>query len=226
MKRYPIIALLIAGLLTVPGYLYCVESPDLVEQIGNGSVNWTRGIIRATGIKAPLVKDFNKPGNRQKALAAAKEIAQRNLFEVVKGIRINSTTLVGDFAESDPVMVKVKSMVKQAPIVKQEYLSDGTVEVTMQISMYAGFSQLVLPPEIQQIESIRRIGPVQKASPSTPESALSAPRLVKPEIFTGLVVDVRELMPDLLCLSKYLMKMGRRFTARLLSAVNLLSSTE
>ncbi len=192
MKSRSIIAMVIAGLLIVPAYAYCVELHELVEQIGSGSINWTRGIIQAIGIKVPSEKDFDKPADRQKNLAAAREAAQQNLLEVVKGVRIDSDTLVRDFAfESNAIMAKVKSMIKQTPIVKQEYLSDGTVEVTIQLSMYAGFTQLVLPQEIKQVESIKPVAPVQKASSSNSESATSVSKPVKPEVFTGVVVDAR-----------------------------------
>ena len=192
MKNYSIIAMVIAGLLIVPASAYCAESHELAEQIGSGSINWTRGIIQATGIKVPSAKNDDKFVDRQKDLADAREMAQQNLFEVIKGVRIDSDTLVRDVApESNAIMDKVEGMVKQARTVKQEYLSDGTVEVTMQLSMYAGFTQLVLPSAIKQIESIRVIAPVQKASSSNSKSAMAATNPVKHEVFTGFVVDVR-----------------------------------
>jgi hypothetical protein len=112
------------------------------------------------------------------ALRAAKLDAYRNILEVVRGVRINSTTVVRDYAvESDVIMSKVEGMVQGAEVVKKEYLSDGTVEITLQMDLRGGFSQLVLPEEIKPLESITPMVPVQSSS----------------AVYTGLIVDARGL---------------------------------
>jgi hypothetical protein len=68
-------------------------------------------------------------------------------------------------------------MVKRAQVVKKEYFSDGTIEVTMEMNLRGGFAQLVLPGEIRPLESIRTMAPVTNS----------------PSVFTGLVVDTRGL---------------------------------
>ncbi|MDI6687824.1 MAG: hypothetical protein QME06_06330 [Desulfobacterales bacterium] len=192
MKKYAILAIVFVGLLILPASVYCQQFQDLVEQIGTGDINWTKGIIQAKGIGVPPEKYYGKPQARPMALRAAKLDAMRNLLEVTKGVRISSTTLVKDFAiTSDIIMSQVEGMVKGAQVVHQEYMSDGTVEVTVQMSLMGGFAQLILPVEIKQVESITPVPPVQKeplppvATPEAPE-----PKPV-PEVFTGMVIDAR-----------------------------------
>ena len=71
---------------------------------------------------------------------------------------------------------------------KQEYLSDGTVEITLQMKMFGGFAQLILPEEIKQIETIKTV-----SNGKTPKhgSDFVSPPPMAAERFTGLVVDAR-----------------------------------
>jgi len=178
MKSKSMVFLLIVVLIAIPSIGYADQMQDLIEKKENGSINWTKGIVQATGIGAPPEKMYGKPSARPMALRAAKLDAYRNILEVVRGVRIDSTTIVKDFAiQSDVVMSKVEGMVQGAEAVKQEYLSDGTVEITMQMNLRGGFSQLVLPEEIRPLESVKPMVPVQSSS----------------SVYTGLVIDARGL---------------------------------
>ena len=189
MKKYAILAIAFVGLLILPGSVYCEQWQDLVEQMATGDINWTKGVVQAKGIGAPPERYYGKPQARPMALRAAKLDAMRNLLEVTKGVRISSTTTVKDYVvESDIIMSQVQGMVKGAQVVHQEYMSDGTVEVTMQMSLMGGFAQLILPKEIKQVESIRPIPPVHKEP--LPKPSAPAPKPV-PEVFTGMVIDAR-----------------------------------
>lgn len=178
MKSKSMFALIIVVLLAIPLSAYSDQGQDLIEQGDKGVINWSKGIVQATGIGAPPEKLYGKPSARPMALRAAKLDAYRNILEVVRGVRIDSTTIVRDYAvESDVIMSKVEGMVQGAEVVKKEYLSDGTVEITLQMDLRGGFSQLVLPEEIKSLESIKPLVPVQSSS----------------SVYTGLVVDARGL---------------------------------
>ncbi len=178
MKRKFIFMLGLVLLIMIPGFGYGQQGDTLVENMGNGGINWSRGIVTAKGIGAPPEKYYGKPQARPAALTAAKYVAMRNLLEIINGVRIDSTTTVKDFAvSSDIIYSKVNGMVRGARIIKQEYMSDGTVEVTVQMSLRGGFSQLVLPRDIQQVESIKPMKPAKTES----------------LVFTGLIVDARGL---------------------------------
>jgi hypothetical protein len=195
MKKYSILSMVLAVLLILPAYGFCNEWQEVLENIGNGSINWTKGILQATGIGASPEEYYGKPQARPMALRAARIDAIRNLLEVTQGVRIDSATVVKNFAVTDDViMAKVSSMVKGAQIVKQEYLSDGTVEVTMQMSLHGGFAQLVLPQEIKQVEPIKPVPPlsIEPSKPSPPMPSKTAEKPIS-EIYTGLVVNAMGL---------------------------------
>ena len=194
MKSRAMIELILVGLLFFPAIAYCADSLEVIEYMETGSINWTTGIIQAMGFNVPSKKDFGKPVDRQKALNAAKEVAHHNLFEVVKSIRIDSDTTVNDFAvKKDVIMAEIKSMTKRASIVKQEYLSDGTVQVSMEMRLFGGFTQLVLPQEIKQVEPIKPVKPVEEVPPSPFGETITPDSSFEPDIYTGLIVDARGL---------------------------------
>lgn len=163
---------------------------DVVETFESGSINWTRGSLSATGIDVPDERN-HRQANCQKALAAAKMKAFQQLLETAKAVRIDGNTRVGDFAEkSDGVMAKLMDMVKEADTVKQEYLTNGIAEVSVQMSLFGGFSQLVLPAEIEHVESVKPIA--KKSRPLVSDDSASVHHPEK-EIYSGLVVDARGL---------------------------------
>ena len=151
---------------------------DVVEQKTKGIINWSRGVIQAKGIGILDEKLPNRVQARSSALKDATQDACRKLLYVAKGIRIDGATVIGDYGNKNHIiMSKIESMVTGAHVVKKEYFSDGTVEVTMQMNLRGGFAQLVLPEEIKPLESIRTLAPVP----------------ISPSVFTGLVIDTRGL---------------------------------
>jgi len=161
------------------------EGEQIVEQVGNkGAVNWTEGYMEAIGIGAPPERYLGKPQARPNALRAAQVDAYRNLLEVVNGVRVDSTTTIRDFmVESDVINTQVQGMVKGARVSKQEYLSDGTVEVTVRMPLAGNFASVIIP----------RILEKRPAAPLPAETPKAAPEKPAPagETFTGLVVDAR-----------------------------------
>jgi len=192
MKASKPVSILLLALLALPFAVTQADGQDLIEPSGSGNINWSQGVVEAVGIGAPPEKYYGKPQARPMALRAAKVDAMRNLLEATKGVQIDSNTTVSGFmVESDVISAKVQGMVRGAKIVKQEYLSDGTVEITMQMPLNGGFAQLVLPKEIKQIEPIKAVA----HEPETPAAPASAPAGDVPRsdaiVYTGLVVDAR-----------------------------------
>jgi len=155
------------------------EWTQIVEQIGEkGKINWSEGYIEAVGIGAPPERYFGKPQARPMALRAAKVDAYRNLLEATKGVRVDSTTVVKDFTvDSDVINAQVEGVVKGAKVMNQEYLSDGTVEVTLRMPLAGSFSQIIIPKALEK-------------KPEAPPPAVPAPTGV---VYTGMVVDARGL---------------------------------
>ena len=182
MKKSAAMLTVILGiLLVIPGFLSGALAVSFVQNVGEGTINWTKGVIQGKGIGAPPEKYYGKPNARPLAIRAAKIVALRNILETVNGIRVDSTTVVKDFAvKSDTIRSQVEGMVKGAREVDVEYLSDGTVEVIMEISMYGNFSQVLLPQAIMAVPMETPGAPPGEAAPSS-------------AVLTGLVVDARGL---------------------------------
>ncbi len=174
---------------------FVAEWHELVETIGtHGNINWSLGIVTASGVGSPPEKYYGKPQARPMALRAAQLDAYHNLLEVSKGVRVGSATRVKDFmVENEVIQSQVNGMVKAAQIVKREYLSDGTVEVTLAMSLRGGFAQLILPKDIKQVPEIKTIPPALPTPASLPPSAEPATPTPASTVYTGLVLDARDL---------------------------------
>jgi len=149
-------------------------------------------VILATGVTVPFKKDADKSIDREVALTAAKASASHNLFETIKMIRMNSRSMIETLnGENEGVPLKLDALVRNAKITKQKYLSDGTLEITMELSMLGGFAQLVLPPEIKQLETIKQV----ETSGTDSSHSLNGTHITteKEKIYTGLIVDTKGL---------------------------------
>ena len=194
MNKYKtIFAFAIALLSLVYSAGVWAESIGLVEEKETGVINWAKGTVQAKGISAPIKKETGKsPTNSPKALSEAKNDARRNLLETVKRIQIASKLSVGDIADRNKtIMNQIKEMVYDAGEIEKtrKYMSDGSIEVSLQMNLQGGFAQLILPKEIRQIETIKQIKPGEKSSAGKPNPS---PERAS-DIYTGLLVDARSI---------------------------------
>jgi hypothetical protein len=180
----------VAGILLLfTGAGFCqdkISMNEWVEKVNQGSINWSQGYIEAVGIGAVPDRSIGKSNARPMALRAAKVDAFRNLLEITKGVQVDSATSVKDFmVESDIINTKVEGLVKGAQLVKTEYMSDGTAEVTLRMPLYGGvLAQTILPPAPPEP------APVAPA-PAVTAPAPPAPAPAGPAAYTGMVVDAR-----------------------------------
>lgn len=163
-----------------------VEINNYVQQFDNGKIDWQTGMVTATGIGAPPAKSTNIAQARAMATRAATVVARRNLLEIVKGVQIDSATAVEDFiATSDVIVSQVKGFLQNSQILDTAYMSDGSVEVTVGVSMNGGLAEVVVPKSVP-------FRPV--AGPAPAVSAPSAPSAPMADgKYTGLVIDARGL---------------------------------
>ncbi len=155
------------------------QSGDVIESVGvNGKINWTAGTIESTGSGVPPEKYFGKPQARVMAQRSAQLEAYRNLLEVVKVIRVDTALVVKDFMSiSENVRTRVEELVKGAKVVRRDYLADGTVEVTVSLSLRGDFAEMVLPI----------VSPGMQSSGAAPVTQPA------PNALTGLIVDARNI---------------------------------
>ncbi len=173
---------------------------DLIVKADNGTINWTKGILTAVGNGMPPEAHHQNQQGKTLALRMAMEDAHQKLLSVAEQIQIDTETTVKALTqESNAVLTEIKEMVKQADVVHQEYSTDGSVTVTIQMGINGGFSQLVLPSKIKQIESIKPVRHSNEMSKNENKSDSTARGARKEDRMTGLVVDAREL-PFIPCL--------------------------
>ena len=178
MRKELCFVLTLVLLLMFSVFGYTDNSKDVIEQKENGSVNWSRGVVQAKGIGIPPTKLSGDPNARTEALTDAKLNASHVILKIIKELRINGTTVVGDYAIQEPaIMSKIENMVNNAKVVKKEYLTDGTVKIEMEVNLRGGFAQLILPKEIKPLDSIKLVTMNKSSTP----------------VFTGLVVDAKGL---------------------------------
>jgi TolB-like protein len=97
-------------------------------------------IFRARGIGVPSPKHKNPTLARTLAARAAQADAMRNLIQEIQGAQVDSQTTVKDFVtESDQVSVQVNSFLRGARVIDKREMSDGAVEVEMEVTVPGEF---------------------------------------------------------------------------------------
>jgi len=153
-----------------------LAAPPLTESLGGGSgeLNWTAGTLTVTGSGAP--PDRGSLGQRRLlAERAAVVDGYRQLAELIHGVRVSSETVVKDFTiESDVIRTQVSALVRGAQKVDTRYLSDGSVEVDLQVSLYGPsslFAAVDFNRKIAKPLPLVTPEPQAAAAPSQPEPA-------------------------------------------------------
>ncbi len=140
------VIILLAPIVTAVAAAQGGISGDALENVGQGSINWTSGEILATGIGAPPSGALNAAQARAMAVRAATVVAYRNLLEIVKGVRVDSESVIENFmVKSDVIRTRVTGVVRGARILSKKYLSDGSVEVVAALSMKGAFLDSIVP---------------------------------------------------------------------------------
>jgi hypothetical protein len=133
---------------------------------------------------------------------AALVVALRNLLETVKGVRVDSESVVENFiVKSDTIRAKVDGIVRGAMPVKKQYLSDGSVEIMVSMKMQGAFMDAIIPasfgsrtdvplpplkpipalPSTQEAKQVPPSPPVKQPQPTPPTPSDGRPEPPKPE---------------------------------------------
>lgn len=148
---------------------------------GEGGIDWSQRTIVAKGIGAPN-PDVPEAAQRAGAERAATIIALRNALEAVKGIYLNSSTTVQNFmTTSDVVTTQVNGYIKGFEQKgRTKYMSDGSVEITMEIPLDG----------IGAVGDLLMGGSIGDSPAKTSFEGKGAKEEV---IFSGLIIDARGL---------------------------------
>ncbi len=104
---------------------------------------WTPFKVTAKGGGAPPPNAVNQAQARLMAERAAKVDAMRNLLEQAYGVTIKSRTTVKDFiTQNDTIKARVDAYIKGAKVIDTKYLSDGSVEIEMEIILDHQFRRM------------------------------------------------------------------------------------
>ncbi len=184
-RKYVIVlsalSVLLSATLSATAGSDAVKSYHCVTSYENGTVNWSTGRICATGKALPSDKNL---ATQDWVKGAARADASRNIIKILKGIKLNSTRRVEEYAaNNDVVLAGIEKTARDAAILRQYYTSALAVEMTIETSIYGGFLQLVLPDDIRQIP---------KVSPE-PAAVEGMEKEFQEPVYTGLVVDTTGL---------------------------------
>lgn len=159
------------------------SASDAVENAANGTINWTVGEVYAKGIGAPPAQGVNRAQARAMAERAAFVVAIRNLLETVKGVQVDSETVVENFMTgSDVIRTKVDGIVRGARILKTEYMPDGSVEVLVGMNMKGAFMNALTPDTFGKSSATQTLQGQQKPAliPLKPSDIRPAPPAPQP----------------------------------------------
>lgn len=139
MNRMPTLAAVaLAALLSWPGMGRAGGPGEVVEWGLYGGVNWTHGKVRAEGTGGVA----QQPGSSRRvsgamACRAAVVDGQRNLLEILNGVRVEGETVVEELTlKSDTIKTAVSGVLRGFSIVdRQPYPDDGSCVVTLEVPM-------------------------------------------------------------------------------------------
>lgn len=170
---------------------------QVVQNVANGQLDWTNGQITVTGTGAAPAKAGMSAGQKRlMAQRAAVVDGYRQLAESINGVQVDAETLVQNYVvESDIIKTRVSALVRGAKVGNYRYMSDGTVEVTVSLSMFGSNSlSSVMVPEIVERKKIRTVPGYTNPNINTPQqpTVIETPT---PEAgdYTGVIIDCRRL---------------------------------
>jgi hypothetical protein len=180
-----------------------VLGQGFVQQMGSGgAVDWSKQVIRGTGIGAP---NPNMPlaAQRAGALRAAKVEALRNLLETVKGIYLTSeTTVENAMVSNDMITTKVEGAIRGFTVVDTRYMSTGDVEVDVEVPLTGIIMDALLPQQFgggvlttggAVCPTCGQPWPAGRPMPGMSQTPGTAMPSTTGGAFTGLIIDARGL---------------------------------
>lgn len=186
--------LALAALIVLPSNVSAEGQGNLVQCLDTGRIDWSTATVRARGIAVPPAVDGGHPPEPPSdMIEAARRAAQSDLLRTVEAIRINDVFRVADQAAGDAAFREgLITLVRNASITHQDYLSNGTVEIELTMSLTGGFAQFVLPEEIRQVDSVVAMSSDEPEVKRPESEGADGPH-------TGLILDATgiDAMPSL-----------------------------
>ncbi len=240
--------ILLAFCLSFLVAIFLVPADLVAQDSGRGEINWVKGYISATGHGAATRGSLAQ--SRPLARRAAVSDAQRNLLEVMKGVKIDSSTTVENFVvSSDVIRAHVNGVVKGAHVVKgsekYEPQPDGSLLASLEMRVCitgncgASRSSLVQALGVDRIKPPAYVpppAPPLPIPPPPPPAAQAPPTTVPPATapppkpvytcdltkpITGLVINLEGLSFERVLLPVVVMEDGQTGLFTVYSAKNV-----
>jgi uncharacterized coiled-coil protein SlyX len=147
--KYVWLVLIIVGTLFFwqPGH---AQNPALEKVGDHGSIDWVAQKVVAKGVGAPPQKYYGKPQARPLAQRAAITDARRNLLEVIKGVHVDSTTVVNNWmVKDDAIVTRVQGLIQNSRVDNIQYMSDGTVEAVISMPLSGQLGEALIQMTLQ-----------------------------------------------------------------------------
>ena len=111
-------------------------APAVARADDKGEIDWTRRVIKARGVGAPVLDSGSISSARLKAEGAAKADASRNLLEVLQGVELSSGDKLGTLLQKDNTLfAKVRGSIVGMKVVDKHYFSDTGVSVDVEVPL-------------------------------------------------------------------------------------------
>lgn len=150
-----------------------------------GTVNWDKGVVQATGTGVPSAQTNSPAQANAMARRAAIVDAYRNLLEAVGEVKVEAATTVKNYeVESDIVKTRISGLIQGAHVVKEQQMSDGSYQVTMEVNLFGVNSVAAAIAD--------KLAPAAILPEPAPSLSYTPPSQIMPS-YTGVVVDARGL---------------------------------
>jgi uncharacterized coiled-coil protein SlyX len=116
------------------------------EQISEyGFIDWLNQKVYANGVGIAPKDKQNQTQAKTLAYRAAVVVAQRNLLEVIKGVHINSETILEDRIVTDDIIVsKIEGVVKFSQVENSQLLENNAVSVTLSMPLTGRMGEVLI----------------------------------------------------------------------------------
>ena len=166
----------------------------LIQQAGQGRINWSTGELRAAGESRAPAQIWDEEVRREVMVRQALMRGRQNLYSALRSLRISSSLSVRDRVDQDPVLrQKLKGRVNNSVVLDRTVVPGERTGVKVEMKLWGDLSRMLIPDSVWY-------------EPSSEVSREDLDReAMKPsggvEAHTGLIVDARglDVEPSLVC---------------------------
>jgi hypothetical protein len=163
---------------------------DLIEHFNSGQINWTQGLVMANG--AISANEAENMDLHPESTGLAFQRAVENIYNTLLQLRIDDQRCGALlFVENRDTQAKIKAMAAASKILHMDRAPSGGRTLYVQMSLYGGFSQFVLPSDIRQVQPIKPLNGLNRAHDFSIQPSDMQEEKGDPERYTGLIVDAR-----------------------------------